>query len=177
MEIDYELSQGEYEYLTRRSFKERQAKILVPVLLVGSLAIFLMSYPRDGLISALIAALPLVILYALFIPIFIRYVARATYRSLKQSPSWGETKVRLEPDALTSATYLIKSEIRWEAVTRIAEDPQGFYLYLNPIQVVMVPRRVFGSVEEANAFGALATEYYQHAKKATTAAERVRVGR
>ena len=177
MEVDYELSQNDYEHLTRRSFKERSGKIFVPLFLVLGVALFLIGYPYGGLYMVLIPLITGMIVYALFATFLIRYVAGMTYRSLKRSPSWGRTKVRLEPDALTSATYLIKSEIRWEAVTRIAEDPQGFYLYLNPIQVVMVPRRVFGSVEEANAFGALATEYYQHAKKATTTAERERVER
>lgn len=171
MEVNYELSRAEYEHLYRRCLKDRQGKTLTILLLGFTVFNFLSMHQRSGDIPALIVSLFLTAFLAVVLTVMTHFMAGTAYKGISRSPSWGEARVRLEPGTLHTATHLVKSEIRWEGLSRIAEDDKAFYFYLNPIQVVMVPRRVFASETDATSFWNLAQEYYQYARK--TPASRV----
>ncbi|MHB8879314.1 MAG: YcxB family protein, partial [Myxococcaceae bacterium] len=70
----------------------------------------------------------------------------------------GPPRLTLDGEWVTERTEVREVRTHWRAVERVVEDQAHLYLYVTSFSAVIVPRRAFGSEEEAKAFARLAEE-------------------
>lgn len=165
-EKSYTLTREEFQHMALRLFYNepsiRRRRLIFQIFL--TLAAFAAYYMLSGIFPALIGA---AILF-LVLPFALRYGSRRAYSQTYDIQAKGPMGVTIqiaETHIRLWRTHL-RSEIDWEAVTRIDEDEVGFYLGYGPLQTIFVPRRVFQSAAEAQEFWTLTQAYWEVARPA-----------
>ena len=64
----------------------------------------------------------------------------------------GRHKVKLEETGLVESTAVGEARTSWRGVDRIEDDPDYIYLYTTPSAALVIPRRSFNSVADADQF-------------------------
>lgn len=94
---------------------------------------------------------------------------RVAMRAPDQVPgALGLHTMRLEAGGFRVQSLYIESSVNWEKLLDVAESADLFLFLISPHYGFIVPRRVFGTSDQAQAFLQTARAYWQAARDGTT---------
>jgi hypothetical protein len=70
-----------------------------------------------------------------------------------------EVQFVFDDDGVQSTRTAVASQIGWERVERIDETGSAFYLYVNKVSALMIPKRFFGGLLELEAWRKFAANH------------------
>ena len=131
-----------------------------------------------GLIEAVRAAVPLgrkVLAFAVaagamwaFMWIFGRLVTSLLSTIGKKQKGYEgvfcEHTVAIDPEGVTETTHLGETRVSWRGIYRVDSTAEHLFIYNQPGMALIVPRRAFGSSEEADKFLRIAAGYHEASK-------------
>ncbi|MCW3055111.1 MAG: hypothetical protein JWN14_4281 [Chthonomonadales bacterium] len=88
-----------------------------------------------------------------------RRMLRAQMRARQNSPFSGPVRVLLLPDEIHVTTSGSHNGYKWGAVLNITEIPTHYFFWLSQRDALIIPKRVFGTPEQEQAFGITARKY------------------
>jgi hypothetical protein len=86
----------------------------------------------------------------------------------------GKKEIVLTPVEMTAVGDLKSATYRWKAVEKIEGDDEHHYIYVGPLEAVIIPRRAFASDAEYTAFADTARKYWKDATIAPPTGETYR---
>jgi YcxB-like protein len=89
---------------------------------------------------------------------YLRRMARRLCR--ETAGATGEFLLEITPDGLFCSGELGEGTVKWPAYTRVFGTSEYIYLYRGPKRALIIPRRVFASPGEAEAFLQAAQEWH-----------------
>jgi hypothetical protein len=155
MTLSYELVEDDLVALQRHQFRRR-----VPLLLLWlAVLVYLVADTlKMGIAGGLILVVPAALLFG-WMPSAVRKQVR------KQSGLLGPQALAASPEGLTTWSAALGQEQRgWPGIREIRAGREHVYLFLNPMQAYVVPRRAFASTEESERFLARVREWHRAAR-------------
>ncbi len=137
--------------------RARRAVRLVLTLLLASLLSALGAWIRAPLSFWVVGAVIIAAWWAVFpyrVGALMRANTERTYREGKNLGLLGPHRVTIDAEWLIEATAERETRTKWRAVERVDETPTHWFVYESSFSAVVVPKRVFGSVEESAEFAA-----------------------
>ena len=166
MEIEYELTKDDlYAFQWRSAFTSSRARrqgwkpyafLFVFLLLVG----LLQSYGPDGFnfsllnFAVLLIAFPIVALTTwLTTRITVRRFINKTLKEEKpERGQLGKHKVVLSETGVVESTAVNESSRTWAGIDRIEQNQDYIFIYVAPLQAIIIPKRAFKDATAAEAF-------------------------
>ena len=166
MEIEYELTKEDlYAFQWRSAFTSSRARrqgwkpyafLFIFLLLVG----LLQSYGPDGFnfsllnFAVLLVAFPIVAL-ATWLSTRItvrRFINKTLKEERPERGQLGKHKVVLSETGLVESTVVNESSRTWAGIDRIEQDSNYIFIYVAPLQAIIIPKRAFKDAAAAEAF-------------------------
>jgi len=169
VEVEYEITPDDlYHYHWRASFRSPSAKrtkrkFYLYVLLTYMLLTFLPAIGSEGFEISHVNLwwlLPLPVLFAAGW-IVMRWQTRRAILELveEEKPGRGQLgahKISLNEAGLVERTAVNESRHSWTGVDRVEHDQKYIYIYTAPHAALIIPKRAFSTLQEAESFNQLA---------------------
>jgi hypothetical protein len=165
MEIEYELTKEDlYAFQWRSAFTSSRARrqgwkpyafLFIFLLLVC----LLQSCGPDGFnfsllnFAVLLVVFPVVALVTwLTTRIMVRFIKNTLKEEKPERGQLGKHKVVLSETGLVESTVVNESSRTWAGIDRIEQDSNYIYIYVAPMQAIIIPKRAFKDAAAAEAF-------------------------
>ena len=166
MEIEYELTKDDlYAFQWRSAFTSPRAKrnawkpyVVWFILLL--LVCVLQSYGPDGFnfsllnFAVLLVVFPVVAL-ATWLTTRItvrRFINKTLKEERPERGQLGKHKVVLSETGLVESTVVNESSRTWAGIDRIEQNPDYIFIYVAPLQAIIIPKRAFKDVAATEEF-------------------------
>ena len=162
MEITVRLGQDDYVHgymwVYYLGVESRPAVVGLGVMLLLTLLGFglLHRVSRAQLSPPLLMGPTVSVVVAAALPLYTYWRARTSFRQrwwLHQP-----TQYLLDDQGITSQAPSYSGFREWDRIWRVEENPRSFLIYLSRSQVVVIPKRFFGSNDQVRAFRELAAQ-------------------
>lgn len=110
---------------------------------------------RDALASGIFAIVLVLALWLIFVPYFLK---RQLRRSQKVGGMTDEREMILTEKEIIVKTNVSDTQFAWDAILRVQESDQCFFLYIASNQALLVPKSAFRITEEEEKFMRLLSE-------------------
>jgi len=148
------------KYDSTRTRKLISTGISLSIISVLIVVYALISPPSEVLTNLL--SILLFFLGLFLLVVFLRW--RIRHRAIHNLTLQGEHIITITPQGLQHRTNLTDSLISWQAIKTITADKYDLYFVRESNRLVahVIPRRAFGTPQEAEAFLALAQSYWKN---------------
>ena len=151
MQLNYELSAADLVKAQRLFLRRKRALFFWGCLIYGALLFFFGVFM--ALTQSLPAALPLLavsVYLALMPAVILPLAARGVWN--KTPVLQGATTLKLAPEGFEISNSLSRALVRGQALQDGVQDAQMWMLFLGPGSYYLVPKRAFGSPQQAQDF-------------------------
>jgi len=101
--------------------------------------------------------------YLLLVPFFIRWSVRRRVRDILSRKEnlhvLDEAEIHLSDSGILDKDPVSESRYDWDAVVRMAETPESYYLYTNSYHAIVIPKRAIRSDDDKAEIGRLFIEH------------------
>lgn len=170
MEVEYEITPDDlYHFHWRASLRSpfaKRAKIKAYLILLLCLLVLsvLPAFSSDGFDISYVSFWWILIYFPLVVGmawVFERRQARKAILELvkQEKPGRGQLgshKVSLNEIGLVESTAVGESRTSWTGVDRVEQDEKFIYIYTAPHAALLIPKRAFSNLQEAESFYQLA---------------------
>jgi hypothetical protein len=172
LDVEYDITRDDlYAFQWRAAFRSATARRARRAVYLGwLLAIVLYAFlpaigphgitPSQVSLTFIVTALVIVFLLQWSLD---RWLVRRAIRQLlkDERPDRGQLgrhRLTLGEEGLSESTAVGESRTTWAGVDRVEQNRDYIYIYTSPAAAHVVPKRAFGSVEQADAFYRLSEE-------------------
>jgi len=92
------------------------------------------------------------VIYLIMIPSFVKGSVRRKVKDILSKKDnqhiLDESEIILSDTGIIDKDILTESRYNWDAIVRLADTPDGYYLYTNSYHAIVIPRRVVNNDEQ-----------------------------
>ena len=169
--ISYQLTQNDYYefyYYTTWNApwnKKKRLKYFLQAFFFGLILIVALvySFERKTTESVIGAVVLFFIIYAVLLLIMIKdgykRTARKIYEDPKNANLFLRTELSFDETGISGKDGLSETHINWEAIVRSSSTPNHYFLFFSEINALTIPKRIFKTSAEENAFEKMLSQY------------------
>jgi hypothetical protein len=137
------------------------AKQLIPIIIFFSAFYYTGLFARPGKFILLIAGFMLITTLLSFIGIKSNTIKQA--QKIAEDPEneniFLEATTVFSESGITTKNEMLETRIQWKGIQKKLENKSYYYLFINAMQAIIIPKRVFASAEEKLQFEKILTQY------------------
>jgi len=156
--LDYELTEDDYLAFNQHAAvaapalvaQSRRARLLWTVVIPLALGVGLWILERDAALAVIAAAIAAGTLWFTW-PYFLRRSVTARLRRLAATTGLGRTGATTlvwDDHGITESAASSRASVGWERLDRVEETPRHLFLFVGPLEGLIVPKRAGGEVAE-----------------------------